>query len=196
MEVKEPAPKYYPKMSPQQFLEWERKQEYKHEYVNGEVLAMSGASFNHNKIASSIIINVGYFLKGRPCDIFGSDLRISVKWNKSYFYPDAVIVCDEPEFDDEKIKDTLKNPSVIFEIFSSSTEDYDIGRKQMYYMQIKTLKQYIILDSQKIYARVITRREEERTWKFDEFQNTEDKIFIEPINFETTVGELCEGVEI
>src|SRR4249920_1136878 len=113
MEVKEPAPKYYPKMSPMEFLEWERKQEFKHEYVDGEVLAMSGASLNHNRITTNIIIKVGGFLENKPCDIFGSDLRISVKWENSYFYPDATIICDDPEFDDEKIKDTLKNPAVI-----------------------------------------------------------------------------------
>ena len=139
MEIKEPAPKYYPRMSPSEFLEWERKQELKHEYVNGEVLAMSGASFNHNRIATNIIIKAGAFLEDKPCDVFGSDLRISVKWKDSYFYPDVTILCDEPEFDDEKIKDTLKNPTVIFEILSASTEDYDVGRKQMYYMQISSL---------------------------------------------------------
>ncbi|MEO8713068.1 MAG: Uma2 family endonuclease, partial [Parafilimonas sp.] len=191
-----PVPKYYPKMSPSQFLEWERKQEYKHEYVNGEVFAMSGASYNHNNIASNIIGSIWNYLKGKSCNIFGSDLRISVKWRDSYFYPDAIIVCDEPEFDDEKIKDTLKNPAVIFEILSSSTEDYDIGRKQMYYMQIESLQQYIIIDSQKMHVRVITKREEERTWKFDEFSNTEDKIFIEPIQFEITVGDLYKGVKL
>jgi Uma2 family endonuclease len=147
MEIKEPAAKYYPRMSPPEFLEWERKQELKHEYVNGEVLAMSGASFNHNRIATNIIIKAGAFLEDKPCDVFGSDLRISVKWKDSYFYPDVTILCDEPEFDDEKIKDTFKNPTVIFEILSASTEDYDVGRKQMYYMQISSLKQYIIIDS-------------------------------------------------
>src|SRR6478609_5507108 len=99
MEIKEPAPKYFPKMSPSEFLEWERKKEYKHEYVNGEVRAMSGASFNHNRITTNIIIDAGSFLKNKHCDIFGSDLRVSVKWRNSYFYPDVVIICDEPEFD-------------------------------------------------------------------------------------------------
>lgn len=195
MEVKEPAPKYFPKMSPSEFLVWERKQEFKHEYLNGEVLAMSGASFNHNRISTNAIIDVGSFLKGKSCDIFGSDLRVSVKWKDSYFYPDAVIICDEPEFDDEKIKDTLKNPSVIFEILSSSTEDYDIGRKQMYYMQIKSLKQYILIDSQKIHVHIITRREEERTWKFDEYNNIEDRFMIEPVNYECLLADLYRAIK-
>lgn len=194
MEVKEPAPKYYPKMSPSEFLEWERKQEFKHEYVNGEVLAMSGASFNHNRITTNIIIDVGSFLKDKSCDIFGSDLRISVKWKDSYFYPDATIICDEPEFDDEKIKDTLKNPAVIFEILSASTEDYDIGKKQMYYMQIQSLKQYIIIDSRNINIKVITRKERGK-WTFEEFNSIDDIFFIEPINFQFTIPDLYKGVK-
>ena len=110
MEVKEAAPAYIPKMSPSEFLEWERKQEFKHEYIDGEVLAMAGTSYNHNCITSNIHGKTWNHLQDESCNIFGSDLRISVKWKNSYFYTDAVIVCYEPEFDDEKIKDTIKNP--------------------------------------------------------------------------------------
>jgi Uma2 family endonuclease len=194
MEINEPVPRYYPKMSPAQFLEWEREQEYKHEYVDGDVLAMSGASINHNRIASNIVIKTGSFLENKSCEVFGSDLRVSVKWRDSYFYPDVVIACDELEFDDAKIKDTITNPTVIFEILSSSTEDYDIGRKQMYYMQIQSLTQYIIIDSKKISVRVITRREE-GTWKFDELNSLDDILFIEPINFKINITELYKGVK-
>lgn len=195
MEVKEPAPKYFPKLSPSEFLEWERKEEFKHEYVNGEVLAMVGASFNHNRITINIIIKVGSFLENKSCDIFGSDLRISVKWKDSYFYPDVTIICDEPEFDDEKIKDTIKNPVVIFEILSASTEDYDMGRKQMYYMQIPSLKQYILIDSQKVQIRIITKKDEVGTWKFEEFNSIDDTIIIESINFQLTIPEVYKGVK-
>lgn len=194
MEIKEPAPKYYPKMSPLEFLAWERKQEFKHEYVNGEVFAMSGASFNHNRIATNIIIKAGSFLEDKSCDIFGSDLRISVKLRDSYFYPDVTIICDEPEFDGEKIKDTLKNPAVIFEILSASTEDYDLGKKQMYYMQIKSLKQYIIIDSKKINVRTIT-KQEEGIWKFNELNSVDSNLFIEPINFHISIPDLYKGVK-
>lgn len=195
MDVNEAVPKYYPKMSAPEFLEWERKQEYKHEYVNGEVLAMSGASFTHNRIASNIIIDIGSFLKGKSCDVFGSDLRVSVKSKKSYFYPDIIIICDEPAFDDEQIKDTLKNPTIIFEILSPSTEDYDNGKKLMHYMQIESLQQCILIDSSKMYVRVITKRKEERTWQFDEFSNSNDKILIWPISYEIFLEDLYNAVK-
>lgn len=196
MDVNEAVPKYYPKMSPSEFLDWERKQEYKHEYINGDVLAMSGASINHNRIFSNIHGRIWNFLQDKSCEIFGSDLRIAVKSKNSFFYPDAIIVCNELDFDENFIKDTVKNPTVIFEILSTSTEDYDNGKKLFYYMQIESLKQYIIIDSKKVHVRVITRRSEERTWKFDELINTKDKIFIEPINFEISIEDLYSGVKL
>lgn len=196
MDVNEAVPKYYPKMSPSEFLDWERKQEYKHEYINGDVLAMSGASINHNRIFSNIHGRIWNFLQDKSCEIFGSDLRIAVKSKNSFFYPDAIIVCNELDFDENFIKDTVKNPTVIFEILSTSTEDYDNGKKLFYYMQIESLKQYIIIDSKKVHVRVITRRNEERTWKFDELINTKDKIFIEPINFEISIEDLYSGVKL
>ena len=195
MEIEEPAPKYFPKMSPSEFLEWERKQEYKHEYINGEVFAMSGASYIHNRISTNVIIDVGSFLRNKSCDTFGSDLRISVKWKNSYFYPDAIIICDEPEFNEDKIKDTLKNPTVIFEVLSASTENYDLNKKIMFYMQIESLQQCILIDSKMIDVFVFTRREEERTWKFDEHNNVEDKFMIEPINYECCLADIYKGVK-
>lgn len=194
MEVKEPAPKYYPKMSPSEFLAWEREQEFKHEYVNGDVLAMCGASFNHNRITTNIIIKVGGFLENKSCDIFGSDLRISVKWKDSYFYPDATIIFDEPEFDDEKTKDTLKNPEVLFEVLSASTEEYDIGRKQMYYMQIPSLQQYIMIDSRTMKLKIIT-KESPAKWIYEEFYAADDILFIKPINFKISMAEIYRGVK-
>ena len=195
MEINEAAPKYYPKMSPFEFLQWERQQEFKHEYVSGEVFAMAGASFNHNLILSNIIGSVRPHLRGKDCNVFPSDLRIAVKSKNSFFYPDATIICGDPEFDDDGIKDTVENPTVIFEILSPSSEDYDIGKKLMFYMQIESLKQYIIIDSRKKHIRIITRREE-GTWTFSELTMPEERLFIEPIDLGISVADLYEGVNL
>ena len=150
---------------------------------------MPAASMNHNRISSNLL--------GRTWNHFLQYLRQRFahlrKMENSYFYTDAVIVCGEPEFDDEKIKDTLKNPVVIFEILSSSE---DVGKKLMYYMQIQSLKQYIIIDSTKINVRVITRRLEEGTWKFSELMMAEETLFIEPVDLGINVGDLYEGVNL
>ncbi|MBA4166417.1 MAG: Uma2 family endonuclease [Chitinophagaceae bacterium] len=115
MKVEEPAVKYENLMSPQEYLEWERTQELKHEYTEGFITAMQGASLNHNKILVNLIRSVGSFLKKMHCDIYPSDLRTYVKAKESYFYPDASIVCGEDiDFGDHD--DISQYPSVIFEI--------------------------------------------------------------------------------
>ncbi|HEV8083142.1 MAG TPA: Uma2 family endonuclease [Chitinophagaceae bacterium] len=194
MEINEAAPKYYPKMSPSDFLEWERNQEYKHEYIGGEIFAMAGASINHNKILTNIIVSAGSYLKEKSCNIYPSDLRIAVKSKSSFFYPDATIVCGELLFDDEGLKDTVKNPAVIFEILSPSTEDYDIGKKLFFYMQIDSLQQYIIVDSRSIHVRITTKMEN-GTWKFTELSEENNVLFINSIQFELSLSEIYDGVK-
>ncbi len=194
MEINEAAPKYYNKMSPSDFLEWERKQEYKHEYIGGEIVAMAGASINHNRILTNLIVSAGSYLKNKACNIFPSDLRIAVKSKNSFFYPDATIVCGEPEFDDDGIKDTVKNPSVIFEILSPSTEDYDTGKKFFFYMQIESLRQYIIIDSRSIQVRTATKMEN-GTWKFLELTQINDTLFIDSIQMEVGLDTIYDGIK-
>ena len=193
MEINEAAPKYYPKMSPTDFLEWERKQEYKHEYAGGEIFAMAGASINHNRILTNIIVSAGSYLKNKSCNIFPSDLRIAVKSKNSFFYPDATIICGEPQFDDDFIKDTVKNPTVIFEILSPSTEDYDIGKKLFFYMQIESLQQYIIIDSRTIHVRITTKMEN-GIWKFAELTEKSDTIFINSIDLKASLENIYDGI--
>ncbi len=194
MEINEAAPKYFPKMSPSDFLEWERNQEYKHEYIGGEVFAMAGASINHNRISSNIIGRTWNHLQDKECNIYPGDLRIAVKSKNSFFYPDATIVCGELQFDDEGLKDTVKNPAVIFEILSPSTEDYDIGKKLFFYMQIDSLQQYIIVDSRSIHVRITTKMEN-GTWKFTELSEENNVFFINAIQLELSLSEIYNGVK-
>lgn len=194
MEIKEPAVKYYEKMTADEYLEWERKQEYKHEFAGGEIIDMAGASAKHNLILSNIIVSVGSHLKGKDCNIYPSDLRVFVKAKESYFYPDATIVCGDPDLSDDK-KDTVKNPSVIFEILSPSTEDYDMGRKFFFYMQIESLKEYILVDSLTNHIRA-GRRQADNAWKFEEIFVPEAMLHINSIGFAVELKEIYEGIKM
>src|ERR1700761_6943812 len=124
-----PAASY---ISPQEYLIHERASREKHEYFKGQVIAMAGASLAHNRIVGNLMREIGILLKNAPCEILPSDIRVSVPSGESYMYPDAVIVCGEPEMMDNKFE-TLKNPVVIFEILSPSTEDHDRGKKFFFY---------------------------------------------------------------
>ena len=195
MEVNEPAVKYesFPQMSPAEFIEWESIQEYKHEYIGGKIIAMAGVSLRHNKIQTNIIAKIFPLLSGKGCDIYGSDLRVLVKSKESFFYPDATIVCGEAELAEE-YKDTVKNPSVIFEILSPSTENYDLGKKFFMYMQIESLKEYITIDSANLFVR-ISRRKNDNSWLFEQYSDVETAFEITTINQTLHLHELYDGLK-
>lgn len=191
----EPAVKQQSLLSPSDYLELERKAPAKHEYAGGKIIAMAGASLNHNKILTKLIRHIDSFLEEKSCDIYPSDLRIWVEKEDSYFYPDATIICGDPEFFDNK-KDTVKNPSVIFEILSPSTEDFDLGKKFFsYYNQIKSLQQYITIDSSACQVRSGI-RQQDNSWNFVEIMELEDKLHIIPIGFELLLKDIYKGIVI
>ena len=135
-------PKSY--LTPEEYLAMERKAEYKSEYFAGEVFAMVGASRKHNLIATNITTTLGQQLKKRACEIYASDMRVRVPATGSYTYPDVVVACGEPEFEDDYL-DTLLNPVVIIEVLSASTASYDRIKKFGYYRTIDSLDEYLLV---------------------------------------------------
>jgi Uma2 family endonuclease len=192
-EVKEPAAKYN-YVSPEDYLVMERASQEKHEYFKGEVFAMSGASQKHNDIARNINTIILPFLKGNPCRMYGSDLRIHIPENTLYTYPDFSIICGKPEVTDEE-KDTVVKPSAIIEILSKSTKDYDRGTKFNLYRAIKTLKEYILVDSTKISVEIFTKQEDGR-WILTEFKQLTDSFVISTIGLTLQLKDVYEDVNI
>ncbi len=190
-EVKEPAPKYN-FISQEEYLLAEREATEKHEYFQGEVFAMSGASLKHNFIAKNINILIPHYLKGQPCDLFGSDLRVHIPENSLYTYPDFTIICGKPETTDEKT-DTITNPSVIIEILSKSTKEYDRGTKFNLYRNINTLQEYILIDSTSVSVEIF-KRHSDNTWILTEFKQLSDQFVISTINLTILLNDLYEDV--
>ena len=186
-EIKEPALKYN-HTSAEEYLEMERSSKGKHELHRGTVIKMSGASIKHNKIVSNLIGNIHPFLKGKSCSVFPSDLRTKVKTADTFVYPDISIVCGEPELMDEHF-DTLLNPSVIIEVLSPSTEKYDKGFKFMFYMQIPSLKEYIMISSTERYIH-ISRKQNDDSWKFEEMKNPVAPLMIKPIEYNISINDI------
>lgn len=171
-----PEAKY---ITQQEYLEAERDSLNKHEYYAGEIFAMSGASLPHNIIFSNLIGTLSEKLKGKNCRPFGSDLRIHIPHNSLYTYPDISIICGKPETTDEK-KDTITNPSVIIEILSKSTRDYDKGQKFTMYRDIPSLNEYILIDSEMVSVETLTRNEDQ-SWTFREYRSLNDSFTIQTI---------------
>lgn len=134
--------------TPQQYLAQEREAEYKSEYVGGQIYAMSGASREHNLIAGNIFADLHAQLRSQPCESYMSDMRVKVSSTGMYTYPDVVVVCGEPHFEDEHV-DTLLNPTVLIEVLLPSTEAYDRGEKFAHYRRLTSLTDYLLVSQDK-----------------------------------------------
>jgi Uma2 family endonuclease len=132
------------KLTSAEYLEFERKSEIKHEYFNGEIFVMSGAKRNHNKVATNINGLVWQHLKGKNCESYSNDMRVFVSKTGLYTYPDLVVVCGEPLFQDN-VFDTLLNPVLLIEVLSETTESYDRGKKFQHYRSIESLEEYVLV---------------------------------------------------
>ena len=115
-------------LTAEQYLEMERASDTRHEFVQGEVFAMSGASREHNLVTLNTALSLHSQLKGRPCETYSNDMRVKISPLGDYVYPDIVVVCNKPQLEDNHL-DTLLNPTVIIEVLSDSTEAYDRGKK-------------------------------------------------------------------
>ena len=130
--------------TPEEYLAGERSSSEKHEFFDGEIFAMAGASFEHNKIVANLVGELRSALRHRPCDVTPSDLRVKVPATGLYTYPDVTVLCGEPLFEDEA-RDTLLNPTVLVEVLSDSTEGYDRGKKFRNYRSITTFREYVLV---------------------------------------------------
>jgi Uma2 family endonuclease len=178
--------------TPEEYLAFERASPEKHEYYQGEIFAMSGAGMRHNQIQVNFIREVGWFLKGKPCDVFGSELRVHIPDNSLYTYPDALIVCDKPQLLDDEF-DTLLNPVIIVEILSRSTQSYDRGDKFMLYRAIPSLQEYILINSEKAGVEHY-RRQPDQTWVLQEEHSITGMLTLHSIHFSLSLSELYSGV--
>jgi Uma2 family endonuclease len=186
-EVKESAPKFN-HITPQEYLQMERAAEEKSEYYEGHVYAMSGASLKHNRIAMNLYGEVRNFLKGKNCEILPGDMRVKTPSSNAYMYPDAMIVCDEPDLEDEMF-DIAKNPSVIIEILSPSTRSIDKKKKFFFYRQIPSLQEYIMIDSLKKFVHVVSRKAND-TWQFEDISEQTGELSIRTIGFKISFDEI------
>jgi len=134
-------------VSPEQYLEAERRAETKSEYFAGQVFPMPGASLRHNQIVVNLVAGLHAALAGGECQVLPSDMRLKIPATGMYTYPDVTVVCGEPQLEDAHF-DTLLNPTLLIEVLSESTERYDRGRKAEHYRSIASLQEYLLVSQQ------------------------------------------------
>ncbi len=187
--VQEPAPKYN-YVSEATYLEMERAATEKHEYYQGEIFAMSGASLKHNRIAVNTLTDLANKLKGKNCQPYGSDLCIHIPKNTLYTYPDISIICGNAELTDEH-SDTATNPTVIIELLSKSTRNYDRFEKFSLYREITSLKEYVLIDTLKLHIEKHIRNAD-NSWQLTDYYSISDSITISSVN--VSVADIYAGI--
>ncbi|MFP4008428.1 MAG: Uma2 family endonuclease [Spirulinaceae cyanobacterium] len=178
-----------PSMTVEEYLEWEAKQELRYEYIDGEIIAMTGGTLPHNKIALNFYTALRPHLKAKGCEAYVSDVQVKDVRNQRYFYPDLVITCHEADLN---ARNFIEYPRVIVEVLSPSTAAYDRGQKFSYYRQLSSLTEYVLIDSEAQRVEVY-RRAEGKMWAYFPYERG-DTITLDSIEFECDIANLYEGV--
>ncbi|HEV2946480.1 MAG TPA: Uma2 family endonuclease [Gemmataceae bacterium] len=180
-------------LSPQEYLAQERQADFKSEYFRGEVFAMAGATYEHTLIKDNLAREAGNRLKGSPCRVLTSDMRVKVSTTGLYTYPDIAIVCDKPQFEDD-VFDTLLNPRAIVEILSDSTEKYDRGAKFGHYRQIPGLQEYVLVAQDRALVERFTRQADD-SWVLTVFEGLSQTFGFASVPARIPLTEIYSGVE-
>lgn len=180
------------KLTPAEYLAFERLQsDAKHEYHEGEILAMTGASREHHRVVSNVMGMLYNQLRGRPCDHYSGDMRVKIPATGRYLYPDMTALCDEPQFEDGEL-DTLLNPSVIIEVLSDTTEAYDRGAKFDHYRSIDSLQVYVLISQDKPQIEIFQRQNNH--WLLSVAKGLEASVRLEVIDCELVLADVYERV--
>lgn len=185
-------PKHY--ITPEEYLEIDRKAEVKSEYYDGEMYQMAGASLEHNTIVGNVVTGFNVQLRKRPCRVLPSDMRLRIPETRRYAYPDVTVVCGEPKFD-TKEKDVLLNPTVLVEVLSDSTEARDRGDKAESYRRIASLQEYIFINQNKPKVETYTRKAD-GTWILSEVSGLDGVVKIASLKCQIAMAEIYDKVEL
>jgi len=179
----------FPKLTPEEYFIWEQQQLLRHEYLNGEVYAMSEGTQNHGRIASNIIFIVKGHLRGGGCQVGNSDCRVNVLETKNYIYPDVSVTCDDR---DRTAIQAIQFPCLIVEVLSPSTASYDRGDKFRLYRRNPSLQDYVLVDAEKI-AIDLYRKNDRGNWEIFNYQSG-DNIELQSIGLSFPIESVYEDI--
>lgn len=176
--------------SADEYLRWEEQQEEKHEYIDGKVYAMAGASENHVDITTNLTVILSNHLRGKDCKLFPSDMRLNIASKKIYYYPDLLVTCDERDRFNKKQKNY---PCLIIEVLSESTESKDRGVKFANYQTIQSLQEYVLISQWE--QRVEVFRRSEKFWVLQTY-TTGESVELQSINLQISMDAIYEDVDL
>ena len=183
-----------PRVSPSQYLARERRAHIKHEYQDGLVTAMAGATKEHVSINVNLTIELGTQLKGSPCQVFSSDMRARVPGSNSYRYPDLAVACD-PLFEDD-VFDTLTNPVVLVEIASPATQALDRSTKWNQYRTLPTLRDYVLIAPTRVEVEHRHRAPDGENWFVRVLESLQDELVLDSVNCRVALADIYANIRL
>jgi len=176
------------KFTAAEYLSMERQSSEKHEFVFGDIFAMTGASARHVEIVGNLVRELGNQLRSSSCRVYSADLRVCVDADHRYAYPDVVAVCTQPKFLDATL-DTLVNPELIVEVLSESTRNYDRGDKFQQYRGILSFREYLLVDQERVHIERYSKGTD-GTWSLWETDAIDDVVPLESVGVRLAVSEI------
>jgi Uma2 family endonuclease len=175
----------------EEYIELERSTREKHEFFRGEIFDMGGASAVHNLIVANVIGEMRQYFRRKPCQVYPGDLRVKLSPTGLYTYPDVVVVCGQPQF--EQPGETLLNPTLLVEVLSESSEAYDRGKKSEQYRTLLSLTDYLLIAQDRVLVEHYSRQPEER-WLLHAANRLEDTMAIASLGCELPLSEIYLNV--
>ncbi|MCL1466837.1 Uma2 family endonuclease [Argonema galeatum] len=176
----------------EEYRKLEETAEIRSEYHDGEIIPMTGGTINHNRIIRNLGRVLGNLVRGKEYEIFLSDLRLWIPVYRRGFYPDVMAIAGQPILNEGR-KDEVTNPSLIVEVLSNSTSDFDRGKKFRFYRSIPTLREYLLIDQYEYSVEQYVKNESEK-WLFQEYEGADANISLVSLEVEMSMSDIYEGV--
>jgi Uma2 family endonuclease len=180
-------------LSPEEYLDIERRAHTKSEYYAGEMFAMSGTSYAHSLIVGNVATSLHNQFTGHPCEVHTQDLRVKVSETGLYTYPDIIALCGKAELEDRH-HDTLLNPMLIIEVLSDSTEAYDRGAKFQHYGKLESVQEYVLISQDRMLVERF-RRQDENEWLLRISMHADDVVDLHSVNAQLRVADIYARVQ-
>ncbi|MEZ4684732.1 MAG: Uma2 family endonuclease [Bacteroidia bacterium] len=177
---------------PETYLELESQSDTKHEYLNGQMVAMAGASVAHSIISNNMRFSLTSLARQAGCIVLDSDVKVFIDTDTHFLYPDASVVCEDIAYFKGRT-DSITNPKIIIEVLSDSTEDYDRGRKFAMYRSIPSFEEYVLISQKKQHVEVFSKKGE-NIWQIRTYDDADGSCFLESFQIAIPFGEIYSDV--
>ena len=182
------------KYTPEEYLAREEKADYKSEYYDGEIRMMSGGTEEHSIVIGNMIAVLNLATQTKPCRVYDSNMRLLVSPRGSYVYPDAMVICGKTLFQGGR-RDVVTNPVVIVEVLSPSTREYDRIEKFRLYKEIDSLREYVLVDSERMVVSILRREMDTGKWTIEILNDINDVLVLESLQMEIPLSRIYAKID-